>query len=68
MKIDVKISTENIRLRPENSEVERLVCDNSKILKLSKWSPDFSIDEGLIKTVKWFKENQSHLKPEFFNV
>ncbi len=68
MKIDVKISTENIRLRPENSEVERLVCDNSKILKLSKWSPDFSIDEGLIKTIKWFKENQSHLKPEFFNV
>ena len=68
MNIDAQVFEDKNRLRPINSEVERLVCDNSKILKMSKWNPHYSIEEGLKETIEWFKKNQSHLKPEIFNV
>jgi NAD dependent epimerase/dehydratase len=49
------IRRENRRVRPEKSEVERLVCDNSKAKKLLGWEPRISLKEGLGRTIEWFK-------------
>ncbi len=65
-----KIITTKERLRPEKSEVERLLGKNEKILKLTKWRPRYTLDEGLDITIEWFKkkENLRFYKPEIYNV
>jgi dTDP-glucose 4,6-dehydratase len=67
---EVKISTEDIRLRPEKSEVERLLGCNEKIRSLTRWQPKFNLKQGLEKTIKWFndKENLKRYKWEQYNV
>ncbi|MGC9188864.1 MAG: NAD-dependent 4,6-dehydratase LegB [Sulfurihydrogenibium sp.] len=63
-----KIITEDIRKRPEKSEVERLLGDNTKIKTLTNWTPKYTLDEGLQITVNWFKENLKYYKPDIYNV
>ena len=48
-----KIITDDIRLRPEKSEVERLFGDNKKILALTDWKQQVSLDQGLEQTIAW---------------
>jgi NAD dependent epimerase/dehydratase len=55
VKIDFQTSPE--RKRPKKSEVERLYCDNSKILKYTKWRPQYSLKKGLELTVDWIRHN-----------
>lgn len=58
------------RLRPPLSEVERLLGSNRKILSLTDWRPQVSLDEGLRKTLEWFSipENLSKYKVGIYNV
>lgn len=65
-----KIVSEDLRKRPEKSEVERLICNNSLIHKLTGWKPEISLNDGLIKTLEWFKktENRSKYKWDIYNV
>ena len=65
---DVKILCDDERLRPENSEVNRLWADNKKIKELTGWTPNFSIDRGLEETVKWIKDNMDKFKTDIYNV
>ena len=67
---DVHVITDNIRLRPENSEVFRLWCDNTKIRELTGFEPRYSIREGLNKTIAWFTNhgNLSKYKTNIYNV
>ncbi len=67
---EAKIISEDLRKRPEKSEVERLICDNSLIHRLTGWKPEISLKEGLIKTIEWFKktENRSKYKWDIYNV
>tara|TARA_Y100001970_G_scaffold284577_1_gene402246 strand:- start:209 stop:1198 length:990 start_codon:yes stop_codon:yes gene_type:complete len=60
-----KIITKTNRLRPKNSEVERLLGDNSKILKLTDWKNSTGLRKGLTKTINWFKENYKNKKLKF---
>ncbi|MFO0641895.1 MAG: NAD-dependent 4,6-dehydratase LegB [Polyangiaceae bacterium] len=53
---EARIVTEAARLRPEASEVERLVGSNQKIRALTGWSPQVELDEGLTRTLAWFRE------------
>ena len=62
------IKKEAKRKRPSNSEVVRLVCDNSKILKQTNWKPKINIEEGLVKTINWFKENKDLFKHDIYHV
>ena len=55
---NLKISSENLRKRPINSEVNRLVCDFSKFRNLTNWSPKISFKSGVARTLKWFKDNR----------
>ena len=70
MKSDVSFVTDDVRLRPKNSEVFRLFCDNSKIKKIAGYSPEITINNGLQKTIDWFTEpkNLKRYKAEIYNV
>ena len=60
MHADIEIETDEQRLRPEKSEVERLWADNKKAAELLNWHPDFSnldgLSRGLEKTIEWFSD------------
>lgn len=64
---EAKIVSKEIRKRPENSEVERLICDNGLMWKLTGWKPQVPLREGLIKTIEWFK-NQGNLSKYKWNI
>ena len=63
--IDIKIDKN--RVRPDNSEVERLFCDN-QILDKTNWQAAHDLDEGLIKTIEWIKNNLDLYKTDIYNV
>lgn len=65
---DVKILCDDERIRPENSEVNRLWADNAKIKELTGWQPNYSIDQGLEATVDWIKNNMQYFKTDIYNV
>ena len=67
---DAKIITDEKRVRPENSEVERLLGSNDKLKNLTGWVPQTSLEEGLDITIEWFKnpENLKHYKPWVYNI
>jgi len=65
-KIDIK--TVSNRIRPKNSEVERLYCDNSKIINNTKWTPQYDISSGLDDTINWIKSNLGHYKSDIYNI
>jgi nucleoside-diphosphate-sugar epimerase len=64
------IVCDDTRLRPEKSEVERLLSDNSLARGLSGWKPQVSLDEGLARTVEWMRDsgNLSRYKWDHYNV
>ena len=54
-----KIKLDKNRVRPKNSEIYNLLCDNNDITQSTKWKPKINIDKGLIKTFNWFKDNKN---------
>jgi NAD dependent epimerase/dehydratase len=68
MKAKVKISEDQQRVRPAASEVERLLSDNSKLRKATKWKPAYDLDRGLLKTIEFLKAHQHLYKPDVYNV
>ncbi len=66
----VKIVLDQRRVRPEKSEVMRLLGSNKKIKELTGWQPEYSLDKGLDETIKWFKdkENLKSYKADIYNV
>lgn len=65
---DVKIICDDERIRPKDSEVNRLWADNTKIKQLTDWSPNYSLDEGLKETIEWIKSNMKYFKTDIYNV
>ena len=70
MASDVKLTFDNVRKRPEKSEVFRLWCDNSKIIDLTGFRPQFDIRTGLQITINWMMQPENHqkYKAEIYNV
>lgn len=74
MAVEVDIIADEQRIRPENSEVERLWSENKKAKELMGWVPEFSgidgLRRGLAETVEWFtkKYNLEQYKTEVYNV
>jgi NAD dependent epimerase/dehydratase len=70
MNSDVRFLEEKQRVRPKNSEVFRLWGDNSKIKSLTGFSSQYSIEQGLSETIKWFcdPENLKKYKSDIYNV
>jgi dTDP-glucose 4,6-dehydratase len=64
--IEIDFQTSSERQRPENSEVERLFCDNNKIITNTKWRPQYSLEQGLQQTIEWIKNNIQIYKPDIY--
>lgn len=64
----VEIVSDEQRIRPDKSEVERLYCNNTKILTNTLWKPKFTLESGLIETIDWIKNNLSYYKTDIYNV
>ena len=56
------------RLRPPESEVERLVAATAKAEKLLGWRPSVHLDEGLRRTIEWLTGSLEAYKPSLYNV
>jgi len=65
---DIAIGEDIQRKRPAKSEVDRLWADNSKAKEVFKWAPEYSLEEGLKKTIAWFKKNNGMYKSDIYNV
>lgn len=65
-----EIISDDVRLRPEKSEVERLLGHNGKITTLTGWKPNFTLEQGLLETISWFsdKRNLAKYKSDIYNV
>jgi NAD dependent epimerase/dehydratase len=56
------------RLRPEKSEVDRLYCDNSKIINSTNWRPSYNLNDGLKETIQWLESNLDKFKTETYTI
>ena len=65
---NAKIVCDEERLRPEKSEVKRLLGSNKKIKELTDWKPVYSFEEGLSETISFFKDNMDKYKPDIYNI
>ncbi|MEG2464176.1 MAG: NAD-dependent 4,6-dehydratase LegB [Malacoplasma sp.] len=65
---NAKIICEEERLRPEKSEVNRLLGSNEKIKLLTGWEPKYTFEEGLTETIEFFKNNLEKYKTEIYNI
>ena len=63
-----KIVTEANRLRPERSEVYRLLSDNRQAKEILDWSPKVSLEEGLRRTIAWIREHINLYRPEEYQI
>lgn len=70
MKTNVRVVQDSDRLRPVNSEVLRLRCDNSKLKAASGFQPEISLRQGLMRTIDWFRDerNLRRYKGAIYNV
>jgi len=64
--VDVCVAQDQRRVRPPASEVERLRCDNAKILRLTGWRPVHTLEQGLSETIEWMRRHQVRYKAELY--
>lgn len=65
---EVEIETDQQRVRPGASEVERLFCDNTRITQHTPWRPAYTLDSGLKETIEWIQGHMDIFKPAIYNV
>ncbi len=63
-----KIVCDEQRLRPEKSEVNRLLGDNTKIRSLTDWAPKYDLSAGLAETIDWFRGHLAGYKTDIYNI
>ncbi len=65
---DARIVCDEQRLRPEKSEVNRLLGSNAKIKELTAWGPGYTLKEGLAETIAFLRENLGRYKADIYNI
>ena len=65
---NAKIICDEQRVRPEKSEVNRLLGCNEKIRRLTDWEPRYSFEEGLSETIEFLRNNLDKYKADIYNV
>ena len=68
MGVGTTIVNDQQRVRPNNSEVERLVCNNKKLRVHTSWKPQYSLQSGLKETIIWFQEREPLNNAEIYHV
>ena len=64
----LKINYEEVRSRPDASEVTRLCADNTKARNLLQWEPQCRLHDGLLKTIDWIASHEGHIDSTVYNV
>jgi NAD dependent epimerase/dehydratase len=65
---DCRIIQEEQRIRPTESEVERLCADNHVASELLGWKPNVSLLDGLQRTLGWLRDNTERYRPGVYAV
>lgn len=65
---NAKIVCDEQRLRPEKSEVNRLLGSNKKIKELTDWEPRYTFKDGISETIEWIRNNMDSYKADIYNV
>ena len=65
---NARIICDEQRLRPENSEVNRLLGSNAKIRELTDWKQEYTFEKGIAETIAWIRENINTYKVHIYNV
>jgi dTDP-glucose 4,6-dehydratase len=65
---EVKVEQQGERLRPEKSEVNRLLADHSLATELLGWRPKVSLEAGLDTTIEWMREHLERYRPDVYAV
>ena len=65
---EAKIVCDQQRVRPEKSEVERLLGSNEKIKRLTSWEPQYTFEEGIAETIEFLRNNLDKYKTDIYNV
>ncbi len=65
---NAKIICDEDRLRPEKSEVNRLLGCNKKILELTDWKPQYTFEQGLAETIEFLRGNMDKYKVDIYNI
>lgn len=65
---EARIVCDEVRLRPEKSEVNRLLGSNEKIKRLTGWEPRYTLSQGLEETIAWIRENLGRYKVDLYNL
>lgn len=65
---EAKIICDEQRLRPKNSEVNRLLGSNEKICRLTKWKQQYTFEEGLAETIDFLRNNLGKYKIDIYNL
>ena len=68
MNCDKPIEQDNTRIRPAKSEVLKLLSNNNKAQELMHWRPTVSLDDGLIETIEFVKNNLHLFKTNTYTI
>lgn len=63
-----KIICDEQRLRPEKSEVNRLLGSNTKIKELTDWEQKYTFEQGIAETIEWIRDHLDSYKPDIYNL
>lgn len=65
---DAKVAVDETRVRPDNSEVERLLCDNTRAREWCQWDPQVTLEEGLRRTSDWVRDHLDRLEAKSYQI
>ncbi len=65
---DARIICDEQRIRPDKSEVNRLLGSNEKIKTLTDWTPRYSFAQGIAETIEWIRNNINDYKTDIYNI
>jgi nucleoside-diphosphate-sugar epimerase len=67
-KQNLPIKQDKRRVRPEKSEIMRLISENTKAREICGWIPNYNFEEGLAETIAWIKKNLHRYRPDDYTV
>ena len=63
-----KIICDEQRLRPEKSEVNRLLGSNAKLKELTEWKQRYTFEQGIAETIEWIRQHMDVYKTDIYNI
>ena len=65
---EITIESDEQRERPDDSEVERLLADNTLARTILGWEPTTSLEDGLVQTTAWLRQHLNRYQPDVYTI